>query len=71
MTVGQHFLSLDLDGRRDYLMKRDIRAWRHDGRIIVTVDGATARIGGTSSLADDEPDELAPGARRHPRAKAR
>jgi len=60
LTVGQHFLSLDLDGRRDYLMKRDIRAWRQDGRIIVTVDGATARIGGKSALADDDPDELAP-----------
>jgi hypothetical protein len=39
-------------------MKRDIRAWRHDGRIIVTVDGATARMGGKSSLADN--DEPAP-----------
>ena len=60
LTFGQHFLSLDLDGRCDYLMKRDIRVWRQDGRIIVTIDGMTARMGGKSSLADDDPDELAP-----------
>jgi hypothetical protein len=51
LTVGQHFLSLDLDGRRDYLMKRDIRAWREGDRIRVTVDGAHASRGGRSALA--------------------
>lgn len=52
-TEGQHLASLDLDGQRAYLARKDIRAWKDtEGRTCVTVDGALARTGGPSIIAD-------------------
>lgn len=53
ITEGQHLQTLDTDGQRQYLSRKTILAWRDAGRrVCVTVDGALARTGGTSAIAD-------------------
>lgn len=44
-TEGQHLRALDLDGRRDYLAHKTIKAWRDGpgGTIHVTIDGVTTQ----------------------------
>jgi DNA invertase Pin-like site-specific DNA recombinase len=47
-TEGEHLRSMGLDGQRDYLARKEIRAWKDaKDRTCVTVDGALARTGGS------------------------
>jgi hypothetical protein len=50
-TEGEHLRSLDLDGQREYLGRKEIRAWKDGETINVTIDGALAHTG-DRSLAD-------------------
>lgn len=51
-TEGQHLRSLDLDGQREYLARKNIKAWKDaEGSICVLVDGALARRGGPSVIS--------------------
>jgi DNA invertase Pin-like site-specific DNA recombinase len=54
LTEGQHLRSLELDGQREYLGRKDIRAWKDGDETKVTVDGALARKGGTSGIMETE-----------------
>lgn len=51
MTEGEYLRSLGLDERREYLARKDIRAWVDaERRVCVTVDGFLARTGGQSAI---------------------
>ncbi len=52
MSNGDYLATLDLDGQRAYLAKRDIRAWKDGPQILCTVDGLLARTGGRTAFAD-------------------
>jgi hypothetical protein len=53
LTEGQHLRSLDLDGQREYLARKDIRAWKDaDGVVHASIDGAQATIGGRTAFSD-------------------
>lgn len=52
-TEGEHLRSLDLDSQREYLGRKDIKAWKDgEGRTCVTIDGALARTGGRTAIAE-------------------
>ncbi len=60
ISQGEYLRGATLAEQRTFLASRDIRAWREGPRIMVTVDGALARTGGRSALADwpqDAPTE--------------
>ena len=44
-TEGEHLRSLDLDGQRQYLARKDIRAWIEGDVITVSIDGSLAGAG--------------------------
>jgi DNA invertase Pin-like site-specific DNA recombinase len=50
-TEGQHLQALDLDGQRDFLARKDIRAWKHGETVTVWIDGV--RQDSRSVIADD------------------
>lgn len=52
-TEGEHLRSLDLDGQREYLGRKDIKAWKDaEGRTCITIDGVLARTGGPTLIAE-------------------
>lgn len=58
LSEGEHLRSLDLDGQRDYLARKDIRAWKTpDGVIRATIDGAHAKTGGPTALGEPHAEE--------------
>lgn len=44
MTEGDHLRSLDLDGQRAYLARKDIRAWKRGDTIVATVEDVTVEV---------------------------
>ena len=50
-SEGDHLRTLDLDGQRAYLARKDIKAWKDEETVCVTVDGFLARTGGPSIIA--------------------
>jgi hypothetical protein len=57
MTVGEYLATATLAEQRTFLSEREIRAWHEGPRIMITVDGALARVGGRSALAELPDDE--------------
>lgn len=51
-TEGQHLRSLGLDEQREYLGRKDIKAWKIGEQVNVTIDGVLARKGGRSAVGD-------------------
>jgi hypothetical protein len=51
MTEGQFMRTLDLDGQREYLARKDIRAWKVGPKVTATVDGLECSKGGQSTIA--------------------
>jgi DNA invertase Pin-like site-specific DNA recombinase len=52
-TEGDHLRKLSLDEKREYLARKEIRAWKDpDGKIHVWVDGLHASTGGYSHVAE-------------------
>jgi hypothetical protein len=58
LTHGRYMLTLDLDGKREYLARKDIKAWQIGPTIHATVDGLSCRTGGGSAIADWVLDEI-------------
>lgn len=54
MTEGDYLRGLDLDGQRDYLARKDIRAWRVEDSIYCTIDGRLVRrtFGGLTAVME-------------------
>lgn len=52
MTEGDYLRGLDLDGQRDYLARKDIRAWRIDDVTFCSIDGRLTRKGGRTAMAE-------------------
>lgn len=54
MTEGQHLRSLSVDGQREYLGRKDLKAWKIGDRINLTVDGTLVRKFGFTAFEDVE-----------------